>query len=140
MKSSKLIDQENLDEALNKIREMLLLLSNLGKNTTNPGGAFTPPSPTEPTGPGLTFNPNQNKDRNYDMNNLAQIGTMLTLNTPGVDFNPNQNRDRNYTNNVINVNAGVVGDENIIVDAVQNALNEISRRGYTTTYAGAIAV
>jgi hypothetical protein len=40
---------------------------------------------------------------------------------------------------VVNVNAGVVGSENIIVDAVQNALNEISRRGYTTTYAGAIA-
>jgi hypothetical protein len=40
----------------------------------------------------------------------------------------------------ITVNAGVVGSENIIVDAVQNALNEIARRGYTTTYAGAIAV
>jgi hypothetical protein len=26
------------------------------------------------------------------------------------------------------------------VDAVQNALNEIARRGYLTTYAGAIAV
>jgi hypothetical protein len=65
-----------------------------------------------------------------------------SLNAPvaGVDFNPNQNRDRNYTNNVINVTAGVIGDENIIVDAVQNALNEIARRGYLTTYAGAIAV
>jgi hypothetical protein len=41
---------------------------------------------------------------------------------------------------IVNVNAGAVGDENIIVDAVQNALNEIARRGYTTTYAGAIAV
>ena len=30
--------------------------------------------------------------------------------------------------------------ENIIVDAVQNAMNEIARRGYLTTYAGAIAV
>lgn len=66
----------------------------------------------------------------------------LSLNMPvaGTDFNPNQQRDRNYTNNVINVTAGVIGDENIIVDAVQNALNEIARRGYTTTYAGAIAV
>jgi hypothetical protein len=41
---------------------------------------------------------------------------------------------------IVNVNAGAIGDENIIVDAVQNALNEIARRGYTTTYAGAIAV
>jgi hypothetical protein len=66
----------------------------------------------------------------------------LSLNMPvaGTDFNPNQQRDRNYTNNVINVTAGVIGDENIIVDAVQNALNEIARRGYLTTYAGAIAV
>jgi len=64
----------------------------------------------------------------------------LSLNMPvaGVDFNPNQNKDRNYTNNVINVTAGVIGDENIIVDAVQNALNEIARRGYLTTYAGAL--
>jgi hypothetical protein len=40
---------------------------------------------------------------------------------------------------VVNVNAGAIGDENTIVDAVQNALNEIARRGYTTTYAGAIS-
>jgi hypothetical protein len=38
----------------------------------------------------------------------------------------------------ITVNAGVVGSENIIVDAVQNALNEIARRGNLTTYAGAL--
>ena len=64
----------------------------------------------------------------------------LSLNMPvaGRDFNPTQNADRNYTNNVINVTAGVIGDENIIVDAVQNALNEIARRGYLTTYAGAL--
>ena len=39
----------------------------------------------------------------------------------------------------INVNAGAIGDENTIVDAVQNAMNEIARRGYLTTYAGAIS-
>ena len=70
-----------------------------------------------------------------------QTGTLsLRIVDQNGDFNPNQNRDRNYTNNVINVTAGVIGDENIIVDAVQNALNEIARRGYLTTYAGAIAV
>jgi hypothetical protein len=74
--------------------------------------------------------------------NLTSGVAGLSLNMPvaGRDFNPNQNADRNYTNNVINVTAGVIGDENIIVDAVQNALNEIARRGYLTTYAGAIAV
>ena len=38
---------------------------------------------------------------------------------------------------VVNTGPSLV-DENIIVDAVQNALNEIARRGYLTTYAGAL--
>jgi hypothetical protein len=39
----------------------------------------------------------------------------------------------------INVNTGPsMADENTIVDAVQDALNEIARRGYLTTYAGAL--
>jgi hypothetical protein len=88
---------------------------------------------------GITFNPNQNKDRNYDQNVLdIAAGMSSSQNVAGINFNPNQNKDRNYTNNVINVSAGVIGDENIIVDAVQNALNEIARRGYLTTYAGAL--
>jgi hypothetical protein len=37
------------------------------------------------------------------------------------------------------VNTGPsMADENVIVDAVQNAMNEIARRGYLTTYAGAL--
>ena len=129
-----LIDQNNLNSALLKIREMLALLA---KVPTNLVGTATGGS----VGPGISFNPNQNKDRNYDNNFLGIGGDMpASLNVPGIDFNPSQNKDRNYTNNVINVTAGVIGDENIIVDAVQNALNEIARRGYLTTYAGAIAV
>jgi hypothetical protein len=31
-----------------------------------------------------------------------------------------------------------MADENVIVDAVQNAMNEIARRGYLTTFAGAL--
>ena len=39
----------------------------------------------------------------------------------------------------VTVNTGPsMADENVIVDAVQNALNEIARRGYLTTYAGAL--
>jgi hypothetical protein len=134
MKSTDLINLANLQAALDLLAKfkfpMLTIpgVTTLGASTSNAG---------------ITFNPNQNKDRNYDLNVLGVGGDMPdSLNAPvaGVDFNPNQNRDRNYTNNVINVTAGVIGDENIIVDAVQNALNEIARRGYTTTYAGAIAV
>ena len=58
-------------------------------------------------------------------------------------YSPNMNAGAGYGAGgsiVVNVSAGAIGDENIIVDAVQNALNEIARRGYLTTYAGAIAV
>jgi len=134
MKSTDLINLANLQAALDLLAKFKFPtltipgVTTLGASTSNAG---------------ITFNPNQNKDRNYDLNVLGVGGDMPdSLNAPvaGVDFNPNQNRDRNYTNNVINVTAGVIGDENIIVDAVQNALNEIARRGYLTTYAGAIAV
>ena len=135
MKSTDLINLANLQSALD-----LLAKFKFPTLTFPGGGGFTPTGPTGPTGPGITFNPNQNKDRNYDLNNPYGGEEMPAFNNPGVTFNPNQNRDRNYTNNVINVNAAVVGDENVIVDAVQNALNEIARRGYLTTYAGAIAV
>ena len=134
MKSTDLINLTNLQAALD-------LLAKFKFPTLTIPGVTT--LATAASGAGITFNPNQNKDRNYDQNVLGIGGDMpASLNVPmaGVDFNPNQNRDRNYTNNVINVTAGVIGDENIIVDAVQNALNEIARRGYLTTYAGAIAV
>ena len=133
MKSTDLINLTNLQAALDLLAKFKFPtltipgVTTLGASTSNAG---------------ITFNPNQNKDRNYDLNVLGVGGDMPdSLNAPvaGVDFNPNQNKDRNYTNNVINVTAGVIGDENIIVDAVQNALNEIARRGYLTTYAGAIA-
>ena len=95
---------------------------------------------------GVTYNPTQNMDRNYD-DYLASLQAMLlNLNgIPGVTFNPTQNKDANYDNNVLNgptviVNTGpVLADENVIVDAVQAALNEIARRGNLTTYAGAIS-
>jgi len=134
MKSTDLINLANLQAALDLLAKFKFPTLTIPGVTTL-GAAKS--------NAGITFNPNQNKDRNYDLNVLGVGGDMPdSLNAPvaGVDFNPNQNRDRNYTNNVINVTAGVIGDENIIVDAVQNALNEIARRGYTTTYAGAIAV
>ena len=132
MKSTDLINLANLQAALD-------LLAKFKFPTLTIPGVTT--LATNVTGAGITFNPNQNKDRNYDQNVLGIGGDMpasLNMPIPGVDFNPNQQRDRNYTNNVINVSAGVIGDENIIVDAVQNALNEIARRGYLTTYAGAL--
>jgi hypothetical protein len=116
LKPKDLINLENLAQAA-------LILASMGGVKTSPQ-AFMPATTSGGT-PNLT---------------AAVAGLSLNVPVAGRDFNPNQNADRNYTNNVINVNAGVIGDENIIVDAVQNALNEIARRGYLTTYAGAIAV
>ena len=95
--------------------------------------------------PGVDYNPGQNKDRNVDL--LTQVAQEAASNamTYFAEKGSGQGAGRGegqipagaYN---ITVNAGVVGSENIIVDAVQNALNEIARRGYSTTYAGAIAV
>ena len=117
LKSLKPVDLINLEN----LAQAALILASIGGGKTS-GQAFMPAS----TGGGAP--------------NLTAAVAGLSLNVPvaGRDFNPTQNADRNYTNNVINVTAGVIGDENIIVDAVQNALNEIARRGYLTTYAGAL--
>jgi hypothetical protein len=96
--------------------------------------------------PGVTFNPNQRKDRNYDDNFLTNIPPVMPDGTPalipGVDYNPEQRKDANVDAKAaisVVVNTGPsMADENVIVDAVQNALNEIARRGYLTTYAGAL--
>ena len=96
--------------------------------------------------PGIDYNPKQNPDRNYDLLNPPDTNMPVSPLIPGIDYNPNQNPDRNFdakaaANVSIVVNTGPsMADENTIVDAVQNALNEIARRGYLTTYAGALPV
>jgi hypothetical protein len=95
--------------------------------------------------PGVDYNPGQNPDRRVDdAARAAQVAASNALtyfaekgSGRGAGAGEGQIPAGAYN---ITVNAGVVGSENIIVDAVQNALNEIARRGYTTTYAGAIAV
>jgi hypothetical protein len=61
---------------------------------------------------------------------------------PGIDYNPAQQPDRNADQkaaiSVVVQTGPSLADENVIVDAVQAALNEIARRGYLTTYAGAL--
>jgi hypothetical protein len=116
LKPKDLINLENLNQAAVLLAAM--------------GGVKISPQAVSAAGGGISGNTTA----------AAVAGLSLNMPVAGTDFNPNQQRDRNYTNNVINVTAGVIGDENIIVDAVQNALNEIARRGYLTTYAGAIAI
>jgi hypothetical protein len=94
--------------------------------------------------PGRDYNPAQQPDRNYvpptNIPPAMPDGTPTLI--PGRDYNPAQQPDR-----VVDQKAGIsvvvntgpsMADENVIVDAVQAALNEIARRGYLTTYAGAL--
>ena len=134
MKSTDLINLANLQSALDLLsRFKFPVLTMPGANTA---GVIA----------GVTYNPTQALDRNYDLNNplyvyVTNMATTGNGTIPGAGtlYNPGQNPDRNYDNYVININAGVIADPNGFVDIVQNALNEIARRGYSSTYAGAIA-
>ena len=146
MKSTDLINLANLQSALDllaKFRFPTLTIPGMPGGAGGGGGG----SAAAVAGliPGVDYNPGQNPDRNYDeANRAAQVAASNAMtyfaekgSGRGAGAGEGQIPAGAYN---ITVNAGVVGSENIIVDAVQNALNEISRRGYTTTYAGAIAV
>jgi hypothetical protein len=166
LKAKSLIDQDNLDLALKKIKEMLELLNGIisgtgatlkkGKPGDIPGlpGAGVGGRGAD-AGRGSTFGKSPLDDfldaveaeTERGVRRGGGIGgTNYIALPPGFEsideyFKESRgNRGASDAGTVIvNVNAGAVGDENIIVDAVQNALNEIARRGYLTTYAGAIA-
>jgi hypothetical protein len=136
MKSTDLINLANLQAALDLLAKFKFpSLAIPGAVIPTPITPIIPGLPIPGVGiPGVDYNPGQNPDRNIDNAFPNSVNS-----NAGITYNPTQNKDRNYDIN-ITVNAGAVGDENIIVDAVQNAMNEIARRGYLTTYAGAIAV
>ena len=127
-----LIDQANLDEALRKIREMMELLAKMGKGTTSGGSNFGNGSDYKNKGtteliPGVTFNPSQNKDRNYDLFASLAAGSTVAASNAGVTYNPTQNRDRNYDMN-ITINTGV-GDPNAIAETLDQYLQGAVDRG-----------
>ena len=133
IKPKDLINLTNLDDAFAKLIDMQKVIIN-------------PFSAASTAIAGTTYNPTQALDRNYDLTHpLAVVVTNFpttgngTVSGAGTIYNPTQNPDRNYDNYVININAGVISDPNAFVDLIQNALNEIARRGNSTTYAGAIA-
>jgi hypothetical protein len=125
-----LIDQANLDEALRKIREMMLLLANMGKATAGgsnfgTGSDYTNKGTTKLI-PGVTFNPTQNADRNFDLfKQLAE--SSASANVAGINYNPSQNRDRNYDMNIV-INTGV-GDPNAIAETLDQYLQGAVDRG-----------
>ena len=154
-KPKDLINLENLNQALAllaamagiRISPQAVAAASGGKAGSTTGGGTSGNTAAAVAGliPGVDYNPGQNKDRNVDL--LTQVAQEAASNAmtyfavkgsgQGAGRGEGQIPAGAYN---ITVNAGVVGSENIIVDAVQNALNEIARRGYTTTYAGAIAI
>ena len=125
-----LIDQSNLDEALRKIREMMLLLANMNKGTTvrsnfGTGSDYTNKGITALI-PGVTFNPTQNLDRNLDLF-TALADSSASANVAGINYNPTQNRDRNFDMNVT-INTGI-GDPNAIAEAIDQVIQDAVNRG-----------
>jgi hypothetical protein len=146
MKSTDLINLANLQSALDLLAKFRFpTLTIPGMPGSGGGGGGGSAAAVAGLIPGVDYNPSQNPDRNYDeANRAAQVAASNAMtyfaekgSGRGAGAGEGQIPAGAYN---ITVNAGVVGSENIIVDAVQNALNEISRRGYTTTYAGAIAI
>jgi len=159
-KPKDLINLENLNQALAllaamagiRISPQAVAAASGGKAGGTTGGGTTGGGTSGSTAaavagliPGVDYNPGQNPDRRVDdAARAAQVAASTALtyfaekgSGRGAGAGEGQIPAGAYN---ITVNAGVVGSENIIVDAVQNALNEIARRGYSTTYAGAIAV
>ena len=163
LKPKELIDQENLNMALAKIKEMLDLLakttSTTAKTSTTtatltPFEKFVSAQPLTKSTADL-FAELQADTEWWQKNGdtfegfTPFVGAKITSNggaatsmpsTVGLGTSGTGRQIPVEANYTVNVNAGIVGSEDVIVDAVQNALNEIARRGYTTTYAGAISV
>ena len=104
-------------------------------------------------GAGITFNPGQNPDRNYDDKAAAEAAAAAaalaaaatnTASGAGMTFNPNQNRDRNFdinsnqTPTIVVNNTGTVIMQDEFVDAVSNAILQSQRFGYGRTPAGSL--
>jgi hypothetical protein len=146
MKSTDLINLANLQSALDLLSKFKFpTLTMPGGQVVGGGAKGGTAAAVAGLVPGVDYNPGQNLDRRVDdAARAAQVAASNAMtyfaekgSGRGAGAGEGQIPAGAYN---ITVNAGVVGSENIIVDAVQNALNEIARRGYTTTYAGAIAV
>lgn len=120
-----LINLTNLDAAIAKLLEL--------QNVVIANKSFTVTGTNQIAG--VNFNPTQNADRNYDMNNpLAVYVTNLpstasgTVAGAGTLYNPTQNLDRNYSTFVININS-ILGDPNAIAEQLDIYLQGAIDRG-----------
>ena len=79
---------------------------------------------------GITFNSNQNADRNFDLLNRTLVDP-----NAGVTYNPNQNKDRNYE---IIINAGVISQPEEFAGLIQDTIQRLNRGGDPLTTAGVL--
>jgi hypothetical protein len=114
-----LINISNLDDAIAKLRAMQAIVVN----------PFTATA-TATNVAGVTYNPTQSLDRNYDLNNplYVSVTNFPGAAIPGVTYNPTQNADRNYDTYIINITTGI-GDPNAIAETIDQYLQGAIDRG-----------
>jgi hypothetical protein len=125
LKPKELIDQENLNEALRKIKQMIDLLAKVGTPATGDGFIQTP-NGIAPTTPARSI---------AEINRAtAELGLPTTIGPGGIEFTPDAGmlsgispggREFNFS---VTVNTGI-GDPNAIADAVNQVIQDAVDRG-----------
>jgi hypothetical protein len=137
LKPKDLINQTNLDEALRKIREMLLLMAQMGTGTKPSTAVVDGGFVQTPNGIRPTTAPRSIAEINQAVQDLG-LNTQILPN--GREFTPDSGvlsgrspngREYNYSVS-INVNSGIGTDPNAIAEAIDNVLREARDRGTLT--------
>jgi len=152
-KPKDLINLENLNQALAllaamagiRISPQAVAAASGGKAGGTTGGGTSGSTAAAVAGliPGVDYNPGQNKDRNVDL--LTQVAQEAASNAMTYFAEKGSGRGAGAGEGQIpagayniTVNAGVVGSEDTIAMAVQDAILRINRRGDNLTVAGAL--
>ena len=139
-----LINQNNLDEALRKIREMMLLLSGMGKGTTigsagaSAGATIGGAGAGAGTGliAGVDYNPSQSLDRNRDLldqiaaaSAAAAIPIFAAITGSGRGAGAGEGQIPRGVD--ITINTGI-GDPEAIARALEDYIRSANQRGTTS--------
>ena len=163
IKPKELIDQENLNKALAKIKEMLTLLAQAGATSTTKAASSASLGSGIPSGDyvaPVVFDPNASIDAVIEyaeaateranafallqeQQNYADYLSLIEFQRKLGDFggySANMNTGRGYGAGTSEVVVTIVDKTSGLIEVVQNAVQENNRFGNNLSYAGAIAV
>ena len=163
LKPKELIDQENLNIALAKIKEMLTLLAQAGATSTTKAASSASLGSGIPSGDyvaPVVFDPNASIDAVIEyadaateranafallqeQQNYADYLSLIEFQRKLGDFggySANMNTGRGYGAGTSEVVVTIVDKTSGLIEVVQNAVQENNRFGNNLSYAGAIAV